>query len=71
MQNMLINDLQVYRIVHASIDIVVVLLMSTSWTPMPVRVVFNPEFRHYVSRESCPCGLTVVYKISQPLNLAS
>ena len=30
---------------------------------------FNPELRQYASRVPTPCGLTVVYKISPPLNL--
>ena len=32
---------------------------------------FNPYLCQYVSRVSCPCGLTVVYEISPSLNLAS
>ena len=32
---------------------------------------FDPELRQYASRVPSPCGLTVVYKISPPLNLAS
>ena len=31
---------------------------------------FDPELRQYASRVPSPCGLTVVYKISPPLNLA-
>ena len=32
---------------------------------------FDPELRQYASRVPSPCGLTVVYKISPSLNLAS
>ena len=31
----------------------------------------KPDFRQYASRVPCPWGLTVVYKYSTPLNLAS
>ena len=32
---------------------------------------FDPELPQYASRISSPCGLTVVYKMSTPLNWAS
>ena len=32
---------------------------------------FDPELRQYASRVPSPCGLTMVYRISPPLNLAS
>ena len=47
--------------VARSIDIVVVLPISTSWMPM-LACGFNPELHQYLSRVPCPCGLTVVYK---------
>ena len=55
-----------WSVARGLIDIVIVLLMSTSWTPMLARA--GPEFRQYASS---PCGLTVVYQIPTPLNLAS
>ena len=32
---------------------------------------FDPELRQYAFRVPSPCGLTAVYKIPPPLNLAS
>ena len=58
--------------VARSVDIVVVLPMSTSWMHAYAGAHgFDPELRQYASRVPCPCGLTVVHKISPPLNLAS
>ena len=45
-------------VVRGLIDTVVVLPMSTSWTPM-----FDPELRQYASSGPSPCGFTVVDKI--------
>ena len=58
------------RVIRCSIDIVVVLPMSTSQMSMLLRG-FNPDLWQYVSRVPCPYRLTVVYEISHPLNLAN
>ena len=53
---------------HGSIDIVVVIPMSTSWTPMMLSgdqsllAAVNKA-----SRVPCPCVLTVVYEMSPPI----
>ena len=52
-------------VIRGSIDIVIALPMSASWTPMMARVQSQ-----YAFRMPCPCELTVVYEMSPPLNLA-
>ena len=46
-------------VIRATIDIVVVLPMSTRWTPM-LPYGFNPDLRQYASSVHFPCGLVVV-----------
>ena len=53
-------------VVRGLIDIVVVLPMSAMYAGAHR---FDPELRQYASR--VPCRLTLVYKMSPPLNLAS
>ena len=60
-----------YRVVCGSMDIVVVFPMSTSCSPMLAHACSILSCASYASRMQCPCGLTVVYNISPPLNLAS
>ena len=53
------------RVIHGSVGIVVVKLMSISWwLSYAVNHELDPGRRHYASRDTGPCGLMVVKNFS-------
>ena len=63
-----LSSSHMHRVIRGSVDIALVLLMSTSWTSMLSGI--DPGLQQYTSGMPCRCVLTAVYEISPPLNLA-